>query len=324
MDRRTVAEFIERSQGLRWCEELDVATVAVLDAFEEAGVQSLLLKGPALVRLLYAENENRGYSDIDLLVPPTDFEHAREALLALGYARADEVFGIVDVAGIQHSELWARSGKSGPLWVDLHWRLGDWKAPNQIVWDALSAGCATIDLRGRRAPVLGTDGLAFHLALHASQHGPHDVKAIGDLTRGLERWGLGIWRSAARIAVTADAVPAFAAGLRLLPLGVAVAGQLALPHTDEREWEILNRSSRPRGTFHLGALAQARGLRERANVLRRSLLPTSKWIAWELPWAAKSKPRLLAGYAFHIGRAPVWAVRAWRFRRGARRARRNA
>lgn len=110
MDRRTVAEFIERSQGLRWREELDAATVAALDAFEEAGVQSLLLKGPALVRLLYAENESRGYSDIDLLVAPTDFEHAREALLALGYARADKVFGIDDVAGIQHSELWAQSG----------------------------------------------------------------------------------------------------------------------------------------------------------------------------------------------------------------------
>ena len=324
MDRRTVAEFIERSQGLRWREELDVATLAVLDAFEEAGVRSLLLKGPALVRLLYAENESRGYSDIDLLAAPTDFQHARDALLALGYARADEHFGIDDVSGILHSELWAKSGESGPLWVDLHWRLGGCKASNQVVWDTLSAGRARIDLRGREAPVLGTDGLALHLALHAGQHGPRDVKALADLVRGLERWELGVWRSASRLAGEADAVPAFAAGLRLLPSGAAVATQLALPETDRLEWEILHREARPRGTFHLGALARATGMRERGNVLRRSLLPTPEWIVWELPSAAKSKPRLVAAYAFHIGRAPIWAARAWRFQRRDRRARSDA
>ena len=321
MDRRTVAEFIERNKGLRWRDELDVATVAVLDAFEEAGVQSLLLKGPALVRLLYAGNESRGYSDIDLLVAPTDFEHAREALRALGYVRADEPFGIVDVAGIQHAELWAQSGKSGPLWVDLHWRLAGCNAPDHVVWDTLFARRTSIHLRGREAPVLGTAGLAFHLALHAGHHGPHDVKALADLARGLERWELGIWRSAARIAAEAGAVAAFAAGLRLLPSGAAVASQLSLPETDGLEWEILHREARPRGTFHLGALAQAPGPWERANVLRRSLLPTREWIAWEFRWARKSKPRLFAAYALHLGRAPVWAVRAWRFHRQAQRAR---
>lgn len=320
MDRAALDDFIERARGVRRREELDAAAVEVLDAFEAVGVEPLLLKGPALARLLYTENENRGYSDVDLLVAPRDLEHAREALRMRGYRRAGEQFGIDDVAGIQHSETWAQRGVTGPLWIDLHWRLGGCEAEDEVVWEGLRAGRASIDLQDREAAVLGTDGLAFHLALHAAQHGPSDGKAMGDLGRGVERWDLEVWRGAARLARELNATPTFSAGLRLLPQGSAIADQLALPETERLEWEILHREARPRGTFHLQAWRDARGLRQRANVLRRSLLPTPEWVKWEFPWAARSKPRLLVAYACHLVRAPLWTVRAWQFRRKARRA----
>ena len=56
-------------------------------------------------------------------------------------------------------------------------------------------------------------------------------------------------------------------------------------------------------------------------MVRRSLLPTSKWIAWQYPWASDHGVRLIGGYIIHLVRMPVWAGRAWRFRRRAQRAR---
>ena len=320
MDPSAIDDFIERVRGLRRREELDLAAVVVLDAFDAAGVQFLLLKGPSLARLLYAEHEHRGYSDIDLLIAPDDLAEARRTLAGLGYGKSSSQFGIDDVAGIQHSEQWGQRGETGPLWIDLHWSLGGCEAPDPAVWDALARRSTSIDHAGREVAVLGLSALAFHLALHAAQHGSSDRKAMGDLARGLERWGIEIWSSAAAVADETGATQTFAAGLRLLPVGAALASGLGLPPANGVAWEIRHRQSRPRGTFHLEAFAEARGMRARANVLRRSLIPTREWIRWEIPWAARGRLALLAAYAWHILRTPAWALRAWRFRRGARRA----
>src|SRR5688500_12796804 len=140
VDRR-LHDFVARAGGLGRRDELDRAAIAALAALESAGVDALLLKGPALARRLYAEGETRGYSDVDLLVPRRDLDSAAESLKTLGYVRAEEVLGIDDVADILHSEIWARAGETGgPLLIDLHWRLEGCEAPDDLVWEALVAG----------------------------------------------------------------------------------------------------------------------------------------------------------------------------------------
>jgi hypothetical protein len=172
-----------------------------------------------------------------------------------------------------------------------------------------------VDLGGRRVPTLGPSGLALHMALHAAQHGPGDLKAMGDLDRGLVRLPPEIWQEATRLARALRATEGFAAGLRLMPAGAMVADELGLPPAEGLLWHIAHRDERPRGTFHLQAFTEARGLRERTAVLRRSLLPTRAWIVWEHPWAAAGGARLLAAYGLHISRTPALAVRALAFRR---------
>jgi len=314
-------DFVARARQLRKRDVLDRAAIEALTALECAGVDAMLLKGPALARRLYADGEIRGYSDIDLLIPRQRVALARDVLAKLGYVSAEEVFGIDDVAGIQHSETWSRPGEgSGPVMIDLHWRLDGCDAPDDLAWEALAARHGSIELRGAEAAALGDDGLALHVALHAAQHGPGDLKAIGDLARAVERWPPDLWRRAAQLAEAVQGVPAFAAGLRLLPDGARIASELGLPPTPELDWKIRNRDARPRGTFHIGAFADAHGLRQRANVLRRSLFPTRRWIGWEFPWAAEGKARLALAYACHILRAPLWAARAGRYLARARRA----
>ncbi len=136
MDRRpALDEFIERSRDVDRRVELDSAAAAVLEGFEAAGVRSLLLKGPVLARVLYTEDEQRGYLDIDLLVSPEDLAAARAVLTALGYGQADEAFAVEHVTGVVHGELWTQRGKGGPLWVDLHARLGGCRAPDEDMGD---------------------------------------------------------------------------------------------------------------------------------------------------------------------------------------------
>jgi hypothetical protein len=321
MRRPVLEEFRERARGLSRKDEIDAATLAILDAFDASAIHCFVLKGPALVQFLYGPDERRGYSDVDLLISPDDLPRAREALAAHGCTGGSEGTGIDDVAGIIHSEVWARWDEKGhPVAIDLHWRLAGCDASPAVAWEALEAHRTWIELAGRRIPVLDRVGLALHLATHAAQHGPHALKSVADLERGVERWSLDVWQSAAHLARKVEGTLAFAAGLRLSPKGHLLADQLGLPPTDELGWRILQDDFRPRGTFHLQAWTQARSIRQRIDVLRRSLFPQRDWIGWEYPWARGKKVLLLAAYGLHLLRAPMWAVRAWWFERRARRA----
>src|SRR5205807_6783908 len=102
--------------------------------------------------------------------------------------------------------------------------------------------------------------------------------------------------------------------------GGVEAARLGLPATPELDWTIRHIATRPRGSFHLQALAAADGLGEAWRILRRSLLPRRAWIVHEHPWASSGTLRLLVAYVLHLVRARAWAARAWRFRQRARRA----
>src|SRR4051812_836765 len=202
--------------------------------------------------------------------------------------------GVDDVAGVLHAEDWSRLVPGfGYVSVDLHWRLPGCEAPAGTVWTAISRHRTTIELGGRRVPTLDRVGLALHLALHAAHHGPGDLKALGDLARGLSRWPYETWEQATRFARELQAVEAFAAGLRLLPAGVARADELGLPQAEAQLWAIAHRDERPRGVFHLSTFSEAGTVRARLAIMRRALLPKRAWISHQYPWAAAGPLRLL-------------------------------
>lgn len=294
--------------------DLDAAALEAVGILADMGLDVLVLKGPALARLLYDEDEQRGYSDIDLLVAPADLAAAGGVL---------EVYGFVDRTRSSNRELFvddphAVAWERGTVTIDLHWRLPGCSADPRTAWDALRARRTWLELGGARVPVLDVPGLALHLCLHAAQHGPQDHKAIADLTRGLERWPLEIWHQAADLAEKVGAIESLSAGLRLLPAGEALAARLELPASDALVQEIIDRDSRPRGVFHLRALSEATSLHERARVLRLSLFPPRWWMLREQRLACRGRPGLLVAHVVHLMRAPRWAVRALLFERRTR------
>jgi Uncharacterised nucleotidyltransferase len=304
---------------------VDAATAEVLAAFATAGVDALLLKGAALANLLYVPGEHRDYSDADLLVAPSQLDAAERCLEKLGYSNADTVTGVDDVGGVVHAHTWIRAGSTDSSMIDLHRWLPGSESPPAVAWDALLARTTRIDVAGRQAAVLDRAGQAMHLAIHAAQHGTAYEKPLAELSMALTRWATDVWDTAAELANEIGATHMFATGLRLLPEGAAEASRLELPSTAELDWTIRHRSARPRGTFHIQALAEASGLGERLRILRLALLPARTWIRYEYRWARHGRLRLIAAYAVHLARAPGWAARAclfrWRARRAASRAR---
>ena len=92
-------------------------------ALDQAGIPTIWLKGIALAHTCYPEIHLRPMADLDVLVPPDRMTAAREALLALGFRRAEidffELGGFTDQAR-HHEGLLDRSGQ---VRLELHFRL---------------------------------------------------------------------------------------------------------------------------------------------------------------------------------------------------------
>jgi hypothetical protein len=228
-----------------------------------------------------------------------------------------EALAVDDVGRVVHSETWV--GKPAfadrELAIDAHFWLAGTSVDPQIVWDHVAVPHEEIELGGRRVAAPRREVLAFHIATHAAQHGPGYAKGTRDLELALELWPEEVWRAAAAVAAGVGAGPSFAGGLRVIPAGAGMARRLGLEETPELDWEIRNLDARPRGRFHLDALRDAQTFGARAAILRRALLPKRDWLVRDYPWAWRGGPLLAAAYVLHVLRAPLWAVRAARFRR---------
>ncbi len=238
----------------------------------EAEIPCILLKGPAIAGWLYDEDEVRLYSDIDLLVRPVDFDRAVEALAVLGYVH--------DRAGAASCEFGPNEKDlQGPnlVTIDLHRYLIGVSDP-ELCWEVLSRHVTPFRLRsGAEIDVLDVPARTMHLALHAAQDGPADTKAVEDLRRGLRRVESSDWRAAAAIAEQLGAMAAFAAGLRLVPAGAALAEQLSLPKVKTVEVAIRTASA-PQEAIVFVRLAECHTFRAKSALVARKLFPTGAFL----------------------------------------------
>lgn len=294
---------------------LDAGTVEVLRAFEQAGVEALLLKGPSIARWLYAEGEPRTYIDCDLLVAPTDVLAAEEVLASLSFTRQ---FDDREMPSWwrEHASAWSRGGDG--LTVDLHRTLPGVGVDAEGVWRALSAETDVVLVARHPVPTLSLPGRALHVALHAAQHGPGWARPIADLERALAAADDDLWLEAAALAAELDATDAFATGLRLAPAGAELATRLRLapPRSVDAE---LRAGSPPPLALGFEQLAGADGTRAKAEIVWRKLVPPVGFIRHWDPRAAHGRVALVRAYV----RRPLWLMRRaprgleawWRARR---------
>ncbi len=279
---------------------MDGGAAEVLDSFDRAGVNAIMLKGPSIARWLYTDGTERPYNDCDLLVAPEQFDAAGQTLRALGYEPLLDRWGL-PAWWYGHAVAWTHA--DGRVGVDLHRTLLGVGVNPATVWRVLSADPDELVVAGHRVRCLGLPARAMHVALHATQHGPGTQPAV-DLERAITVCDDALWVGAARLAAQLDATAAFVAGLRLTPAGARIATRLALPDVRSITAE-LRASTPPPLALGFEELARARTMRARAEIVWRNVRPQRALLMG-------SDPRVTTGWRWSVWaymRRLAWLVR---------------
>ncbi|HTL28074.1 MAG TPA: nucleotidyltransferase family protein [Tepidisphaeraceae bacterium] len=274
---------------------VDSVTAEVLAAFAHNDIDCILLRGPGVARRLYDATELRSYIDADLLVSPRQISKAADTLASIGFKPlANE--GDLDLHRPIHAHEWQR----GIVSVDLHQRVAGCTMPDDVTWKIFSEHSESITIAGSSAKIPSRSALALIVALHAAHNGPRMPKPLADLERALDRFDDETWHEAAQLAENVGALPAFAAGLRLLPAGAARA-----PEVDPTVDVALRSSGAPPLSLGLDWLMRTNSLSEKAALVKHVVLPPPGALRTWRPLARRGRAGLIAAYVSQ----PLWLLR---------------
>jgi hypothetical protein len=145
-------------------------------ALEEAGVQSIALKGPALAARLYPEPWMRPSSDLDMLVRRAELAKALETLEGLGFKLDRKIAEVGSQAGHHVCVVGERT------LVELHFTTaGRFRFVSRLDVDALFERATRTELGGSSVSVLEPVDELIHLCSHAFDHAFQGLKWLLDL-----------------------------------------------------------------------------------------------------------------------------------------------
>jgi len=296
---------------------VDAVTGEVVSAFRQAGIPTLLLKGPTVASWLYDDGTVRYYMDSDIWVDPRRLRDAERVLAQLGFERVTPARLPVE-GEVPHAEPWRRPGTAQE--VDLHHTISGVGVAPETAWKELYPLAEPMDVGGQTVDVLPIPVRALLVVFHAAQHGPESGKLLMDVERAVERVPDEVWLEAARVARRLDATPTLGDGLRMVPSGAALADRLRFP---THELVETARGPHSRAPLALGfeRLSEAASVGERLRLVWREVVPSPDFLRWWSPLARRGPVGLAAAYLWR----PLWllwhagpSLRAWRrSRRGA-------
>lgn len=171
-----------KASTLRTMEQL-FTTIRAVAALEQAGIETLVLKGGVLSRQLYGDPFRRSSVDVDLLVRPQERGAAVAVLQDLGYHAAYPVPAWVD----DGAEI-ALVARGGGCAIDLHVRLAHAEAqcPLRVLRPFDNAAEVMVGRTCLRtlAPAAGLT----YLALHATRHYCRSLGWLYDIAVAGQTW----------------------------------------------------------------------------------------------------------------------------------------
>jgi hypothetical protein len=283
------AECIERYSQLAGnfalTVEVDALTAEVAGAFGREGIETLVLKGPVLARWLYPGEM------------PTPLS--------------------IDIGRTTFS----RGGGGGM--VDLHWQLPGLDGEPDAIWGRLAASAERQVIGGVELRVPDRDTVLLHVALHAAQHANLvGGKPLEDLRRALALVEETEWARALELARAYQGVPAFAAGLRLLPEGEDLACRLDLGGEGSLKYALLREDVIAEELYAL--LSADAGIRWKLAIAASRGFPEPDYMRWWSPLARRGKLGLAGAYVWRaiwvIGQALGAIHTLWRIQRAKNKA----
>ncbi len=287
-----------------------------LARFDAAGIPAIVLKGAAMIALVYQRLALRPMSDLDVLVRRVDFERAGELLRAAGFSPHDED-ATNKTQTIRTQVAWVRETPAS-LAIELHWHLIDSgyyvrHIPIEWFWDH------TIDvhLRSRRIRVFAPEAQLLHLASHLELHHAgagvwwlYDIAALIHKLGAALDWDVVVdtaqrfeWGQSLRVALE-RAQATFGA-----PVPERVTARLAGIRVTRHE-RIVRTLVEP--SAHLAAFLfdgwEQGSWHARARYLWRSLFPSAEFMRARVP--IHNRRDLLRQYLLRLGRGLYRVPRA--------------
>lgn len=292
---------------------IDRVTVEIANAFKGEGIQTLILKGPVLAEWLYP-GEVRTYCDSDLLVAPKHWGRAVSVLERLGFAEYCSWMPSplsLDPGGIAFQR--------GDDMVDLHCVLPGLDGDPNAIWASLLERSDHQVIGGAKLRVPDRDAVLLHVGLHAAHHANYEeCKPFEDLRRAIAHAKQSQWRGALELAHAYHGVPAFAAGLSLLPEGrdlvrlLGLEGVRSLRHGLRRHDDVIAEEIN-------ALLSSETSVGHKLITVTSELFPRSEYMRWWSPLARRGKLGLAVAYLWRplwaVGQAARAIVTLWRVRR---------
>jgi hypothetical protein len=273
---------------------IDACTAEIVTAMRSEGIEPILLKGPVIVRWLYADDPAaRVYGDIDLLVSPADLERARALLVRSGFAVAEHP--LISGDG-HHARSYVREADGAA--VDLHHTLhGMQTVERAAVWAMASSHVESIDVAG--TTLNGPDAAlrTLNVALHPEPEDHPASRSWRDLERALERVGEEDWRAAAAIARELGIEAELAARLCRSVAGAALATRLGIETSEPSRYELLGAVSdgrAPRAVISIDNLRARSGAAARLRYAAAKLVPPAEQLRRESALARRGAAGLAA------------------------------
>jgi hypothetical protein len=173
------------SQDILGSMRLQSAAAAITDVLTRAGVRSIVYKGVALAAQTTGDPATRGFGDVDILVSPSDFIAAHDALISAG---AQLIPGFIPDP---HSHLWPtaqRIGCEAPYrWrdvdLDMHWRFDRLPQIANIPFDDLWDHRAYVTLAGQQVATLGALDALMVTCVHGTKEHWRQWRWVVDAVR---------------------------------------------------------------------------------------------------------------------------------------------
>jgi len=267
---------------------IDRLAAEIAGAFAEAGIESLVLKGPVLAQWLYPA-EVRPYGDADLMVSPADWPAAVRLLSQLGFSDH-----LGPMAHPRMESFASTAFLRGEDNLDLHCTLHGLDAAPERIWDAFTGGAERQTIGGTELRVPSRPALLLHVGLHAAHHAKG--KTLEDLRRAIARAEDPLWQEALKLAHSLDGVPTFATGLRLLPEGADLARHLGIEDEVRSRRHAVSFERVPTAEGLDALLRPGTSMRERARTILDELFPRPEFMRWWSSLARRGRVGLLASY----------------------------
>jgi len=247
------------------------------------GVSAMPIKGPTLALCAYGDLALREFGDLDIVVRPSDLDHARALLDGWGYqplARLSPTGERALRASDHHVPLVHERSK---LMVELHWSLDNGRPGRYLDADWVWKNARTVSLLGRDVPSLSWSALLVYLCVHGAKHGFSRLGWLRDIAGVLAAAPEGELAAAAELASEVDARRRLALGVRLAREFLGAPARRDVEPVELPDWDALERDVHAL-LFGAGGTGLA------------------SWIAFQCATFDKLRDR--AGYWFHTLAAP--------------------